>query len=237
MEKSNWDEQLTAFEERLGYAFCDRELLKRALRHSSYVNEIGGAGLESNERLEFLGDAVLECTVTALLFERGSGYSEGVLTAVRARLVRTDSLARMARRLGLGGLLLLGRGAERGGERDNDTVLEDAFEALIGAVFLDGTAALAQRVVRRLFTDEVDGQIRHIAHGERYFDYKTTLQIELQRGGAADIRYETVSESGPDHDKTFVVRVLHNGRPLGEGTGKTKKAAEQAAAEQALGGL
>ncbi|MDR1797637.1 MAG: ribonuclease III [Clostridiales Family XIII bacterium] len=232
MGSSRWAE----LEESLGYVFFDRALLERAFCHSSFANEAADEAIRSNEQLEFLGDAVLELAVTSLIYERSAryGYSEGILTAVRAQLVRTSSLAAMARKLGLGRWLKLGRGAEKNGERENDTVLEDTFEALVGAIYLDGTAAHARLIVRRLFEAPVDAELRTLGAGERYFDYKTTLQIELQRGGVANIRYETVSESGPDHDKTFVVHVLLDGEWLGEGKGKTKKTAEQAAAKAAL---
>jgi len=230
-------EGLAALEQAIGYRFYDRSLLAQALCHSSYANEAADGAIESNERLEFLGDAVLELAITSLIFERCTRCGEGQLTTLRANLVRTETLAQMARRIGLGAHLLLGKGAEKNGERENDSVLEDAFEAMLGAVFLDGTAAAARKVVRLLFSDTVEEQLRLIWGGERFYDYKTTLQIELQRDGSRVIRYETIDESGPDHDKTFRVRVLVGGDVLGEGEGKTKKRAEQHAAKMALEGI
>ncbi|MCL2492993.1 MAG: ribonuclease III [Clostridiales bacterium] len=241
----------SALEERIGYRFSDPALLERALSHTSWVNESSDPAARSNETLEFLGDAVLELGVSALLYERcetetaaGDGLpptdrpplnSEGVMTALRARLVCTESLASLARRLGLGAFLRLGVGAERGGERENASVLEDAFEALLGAVYLDGGEEAASRTVRRLFASEVEAQAAQLSGGGSVYDYKTLLQIRLQENGPIEIRYEMVSEEGPDHDKTFMVRVSANGVPLGEGSGRTKKAAEQAAAQAALG--
>ena len=227
-------QDFSALEERIGYRFSDTALLARALSHTSWVNESADSAARSNESLEFLGDAVLELGVSALIYERCEGFGEGAMTTLRARLVRSESLASMARRLDLGAFLRLGVGAERGGERENDSVLEDAFEALLGAIFLDGGAEAARHAVRRLFEAEVEAQASRLSVGGTMYDYKTLLQIELQKSGPVDIRYETLSEAGPDHDKTFTVRVSAHGAPLGEGSGRTKKAAEQAAAQAAL---
>jgi len=224
---------IAILEARLGYSFCDRTLLERALCHTSYINENPGERGTSNERLEFLGDAVVELGVTTLIYNECDRFSEGKMTALRAKLVRTESLAHIARKIGLGEFLKLGKGADRSGERENDTVLENAFEAVMGAVFLDGTAAAARRVIREIFLPELEEQIDGQEVTGDIYDYKTRLQIELQRGGAARIHYKIVSESGPDHDKTFRVRV-EGGSFSGEGEGKTKKAAEQNAAKAAL---
>jgi len=224
----------SALEARIGYRFSDPALLARALSHTSWVNESSDPEERSNETLEFLGDAVLELGVSALIYERCEGLGEGVMTTLRARLVRSESLASMARMLDLGAFLRLGVGAERGGERENDSVLEDAFEALLGAIYLDGGAEAARFAVRRLFETEIEAQASRLSGGGSIHDYKTLLQIELQKSGPVEIRYETLSEEGPDHGKTFTVRVSANGVPLGEGSGRTKKAAEQAAAQAAL---
>ncbi|MDR3304513.1 MAG: ribonuclease III [Clostridiales Family XIII bacterium] len=231
------DADLSELENRLEYTFADRGLLERALCHASYINEAGGADSDSNERLEFLGDAVLGLGIAAYLYEKAPKVGEGKLTAMRAGLVRSDSLADLAREIDLGRYLRLGKGAEKNGERENGSVLEDAFEAVMGAVYLDGGASESRRVVRRIFTEKLDEQLRAAYGGENYYDYKTNLQIELQRNGCAEIRYETVSESGPDHSKTFCVRVSSGGAALGEGEGKTKKHAEQHAAKMALEAL
>ena len=221
-------------EARIGYIFKDAELLENALTHSSYANEQGEAGPESNERLEFLGDAVTGLETALLIFEKGPDMGEGQMTAVRAALVRTEGLAAAARTIDLGDCLLLGIGAEKTGLRENDAVLENAFEALVAAVYLDGGQEAARRVIRGLFASEAEAKIRVFSDDKFDTDYKSRLQEELQKNGAASIRYKLKSASGPDHDKTFRVSVVCGGGEIGEGTGKTKKSAEQMAAKRAL---
>jgi ribonuclease-3 len=227
-------EILTEIQKNIGYDFADLSLLDRALTHSSFTNEIGIRHADSNERLEFLGDAVLGLGVAAMIFELFPRLAEGRMSALRANLVKSDSLAEMARSLGLGAGLRLGVGADKTGLRDNDSVLEDAFEAVMGAVYLDGGPPAAKKVIRFLFADRLEKQAEMLAKGNSIDDYKTMLQIEIQRDGAADIRYETIDESGLDHDKVFSVAVSVGEQRLGEGKGKTKKEAEKMAAKMAL---
>ncbi|MDR3364159.1 MAG: ribonuclease III [Clostridiales Family XIII bacterium] len=228
---------LPALEAKLGYVFQDRKLLETALTHSSYANEQDDEDVKSFERLEFLGDAVTGLEVALMIFERGQQLSEGHMTAVRAALVRTEGLAKIARGLGLGQYLRLGIGAEKADVRENDTVLEDAFEALMAAVFLDGGGEEARALIRRLFSETGEKQIRAFMKSGSYADFKSRLQIELQKDGVAHILYNVLDESGPDHDKHFRVEVTCDGRRLGTGEGKTKKHAEKMAAEAALEGL
>jgi len=218
-------ETRSELESRIGYVFKDGELLREALTHSSYANEQGG-GSCSNERLEFLGDAVTGLEAALLIYENGPELSEGQMTAERASLVSTEGLSSIARSIELGKHLYLGVGAEKTGVRENDSVLEDAFEALIGAVFLDGGAEAARGVLRNLF--------KETAFGLFDTDYKSRLQEELQKKGTTGISYIIKEDSGPDHDKWFRVAVEADGRELGEGTGKTKKNAEKMAAKMAL---
>ncbi|MDR0874860.1 MAG: ribonuclease III [Clostridiales Family XIII bacterium] len=218
----------------LGYDFEDRSLLALALTHSSYTNEIGGRHADSNERLEFLGDAVTGMGVTAMIFDRFPELAEGRMSAMRANLVKSDSLAEIARSLGLGAGLKFGVGADKTGIRENISVLEDAFEAVMGAVYIDGGAPAVKPVIQRLFSDRLEKLARTLESGSSIDDFKTMLQIEIQRSGVADIHYEMTSESGPDHDKLFHVTVRVGEKILGNGAGRTKKEAEKMAAKMAL---
>jgi ribonuclease-3 len=228
---------LTEIQSLLGYDFTDLSLLVRALTHSSYTNEIGIRHADSNERLEFLGDAVTGLGVASLIYESYPRLAEGKMSALRANLVKSDSLAELARSLKLGAGLRLGVGADKTGLRQHDSVLEDAFEAVMGAVFLDGGSQAARTVIRSLFGVRLAEQVTLLARGDSIDDYKTLLQIEIQRKGTADIRYQTIAESGLDHEKIFCAAVSVEGKRLGEGTGKTKKEAEKMAAKMALEGL
>ena len=224
-------------ESTIGYVFQNEGLLETALTHSSYANERELEAAQSYERLEFLGDAVTGLEVALLIFENGPGLTEGQMTAARAELVRSESLAGIARRMGLGSYLRLGVGAEKAGVRKNDAVLEDAFEAVAAAVFLDGGREAARQMIQRCFLDAALERIMSFSGDGPYPDFKSRLQIELQKNGAADIRYVLLGESGPDHDKWFRVSVKSGGRELGTGEGKTKKEAEKMAAKMALEGL
>jgi len=221
-------------EERIGYTFQDAKLLENALIHTTYANEKGDDSLKSNERLEFLGDAVTGLEVALLVFEEGPDMSEGQMTKVRASLVCREGLAAVARGIALGKYLLLGVGAIRTGVRENDTVLENAFEALVAAVFLDGGPEAARGMIRKLFTDAVREKILVFADDRFDTDYKSRLQEEMQKKGAAEIRYELKGESGPPHDKMFYISVVCGKREYGFGAGKTKKLAENMAAKKAL---
>jgi len=221
-------------EAKIGYTFNNAELLESALIHSSYANERDDGKTESNERLEYLGDAVTGLEVAFLIYEKGSGMSEGQMTAARSSLVRTEGLAGVARSIDLGRYLKLGVGAEKTGVRDNDAMLEDAFEALVAAVFLDGGTEAARGLIRGLLGEAAEESIRVYSNDRFDTDYKSRLQEELQKSGAAEINYVCESESGPDHDKTFCVTVVCDGREFGPGVGKTKKGAEKMAAKKAL---
>ena len=230
IKQEAWSE----LEARIGYIFQNAELLENALTHSSYANERSDNGLESNERLEFLGDAVTGLEIALLIYENGPDMSEGQMTAARAALVGTDGLAGVARSIDLGRYLMLGVGADKTGVRENDAVLENAFEALVAAVFFDGGYEAARGMVRKLFTENVLEKIKIFSDDRLDTDYKSKLQEELQKNGAREIRYILKGESGPDHNKTFRAAVLFDEKELGEGTGKTKKYAEKMAAKMAL---
>ncbi len=214
----------------LGVKFRNLALLDRALTHTSYANE-AKRKTDHNERLEFLGDAVLELASSTYLYGHFKHLPEGELTKIRASIVRSETLARLARDLKLGEHLLLGRGEEMGGGRDRQTNLEDAFEAVIGAIYEDQGWETAQDYVVRQLAHEFQQASRV---GEILTDYKTTFQELVHRDPDKVITYEEVGESGPAHEKTFTCRVLVDGLAYGEGSGRSKKAAEQQAARAAL---
>ena len=222
---------LTELEQALGYTFRDRSLLENALRHSSYANENRREGLCSNERLEFLGDAVLGFVVAEYLYRTYPDHPEGDLTRMRAELVCEGSLAAVAAELRLGGHLLLGHGEDAGGGRTRASINADAVESIIAAAYLDGGFDAASTLIYRLILNKTRRQIPVNT------DYKTMLQELVQREKNQTLKYCLVSESGPDHDKEFRVIVLLNDRIIGEGRGRSKKRAEQAAAEQGIASL
>ena len=216
----------------LGHRFRRREWLERALTHSSRRPELdAGKASEDNEKLEFLGDAVLGALVSEYLLTRFPDWSEGQLSKSRARLVRAGSLHAAARRLGLGQHLRLGRGEEKTGGREKPAVLADAYEAVVAAIYLDAGLDAARNFVRRSLLEEAIGTE---AHRLGQPDHKSELQEFLQAGGQSPADYRVVRETGPDHRKTFVVEVRVAGRAVASGAGKTKKEAEQAAARLAL---
>ncbi len=214
-----------ALEERLGYLFARKALLEQALCHRSSDGRVGA----QNERLEFLGDAVVQIVVSDLLFRRWPEADEGALSRRRAALVNARVLAEKARSLRLGLALRLGRGEEKTGGREKDSILAGALEAVLGAVFLDGGFAAAQDVGRRLFETDVAEPI-----GGEQGDFKTRLQEIAQERLRSAPAYELLRASGPDHAKEFEVRVSLGGEVLGVGVGPSKKRAEQAAARAAL---
>jgi ribonuclease-3 len=216
--------------EKIRYRFKDATLLKTALNHTSYVNENGMSKFDSNERLEFLGDAVLEGLVSEELYRRLPLLEEGALTRLRAYIVCERSLFRVADAFSLGDFLNLGKGEEQGGGRMRPSVVSDALEALIGAIYLDGGAAEARRFVMHVFA----GVVEEAISGAAAADYKSDLQERLQADGQVDIRYLVDSQEGPDHDKLFYVSVFKNGEQIGKGSGRSKKQAEQAAAKNAM---
>lgn len=225
---SDKSEELSVLEGILGYTFKDIKLLTNALVHRSYSFEAKDKP-DSYERLEFMGDAVLQLCISEFLFKNFE-LSEGELSKLRAGIVSETPLADAARRLGIGKFLLLGHGADMGGIRDKNSVLADAFEAITAAIYLDGGMECA---VRFIF-DALKENIASSLGNNGIEDYKSALQEKHQRYGSVSIKYECYSESGKDHDKTFCVRVLLNGEPIGKGQGKTKKEAEQNAAKNAL---
>ena len=231
MERS---EALIELESRIDYIFKDSGLLETALTHSSYANEQTEGEAESYERLEFLGDAVTGLEVAFLIFEMDPNLTEGQMTTIRSALVRTEGLASIAQSLELGKYIRLGVGAERTDVRENKTILEDVLEALIAAIFLDGGIDAARKTIRKLFLPEVEEKIESLSGVDFFTDYKSQLQNYLQKNGTADIQYELLNESGPDHDKRFQASVTSEGRLLGTGGGKTKKYAEKMAAKAAL---
>lgn len=223
------NKELHELEDNIGYVFRSRELLVRALSHTSYVNETDGAS-DSNERLEFLGDAVLELVISHYLYRRYPDWAEGEMTKLRAAVVREPALARRALTRGIGRFLRLGKGEAATGGRTRPSILADAFEALIGAIYLDGGLAAAEAFIQQ----ELAGEIADAAAGEHRLDYKTALQEILQREPAGRLEYSVIDAAGPDHAKIFAVQVTYEGKTLGTGRGRSKKEAEQAAAAQAL---
>ena len=219
-------------ERKLGYTFKDRTLLETALNHSSYANENRVAGLESNERLEFLGDSVLGQIVATYLFRIYPKMPEGQMTRLRAELVCEQSLHAVAQKLDLGRYIKLGRGEEHTGGRQRESILADAVEAVIAAMYLDGGIEVSKHFIDEYILSGFEEEKVHTAT-----DYKTALQEQVQRKAGQTLAYELVSESGPDHRKTFTMRVALNGRPIGEGSGRTKKEAEQNAAKAGLEAL
>ncbi len=214
-------------QKRIGYTFRDISLLHTALTHSSYANELHKG--ECNERLEFLGDAVLSIVVSEYIFNHYRNKAEGDLTKLRASLVCESTLAVFARQIGLGGCLKLGRGEKKSGGADRPSILADAFEALIAAIFLDGGMEEARRFVLSCAESEIlRPRVR------RTKDYKTTLQEIVQQNEGERLEYVLVGESGPDHNKHFVVEVHLNSNVVGKGGGRSKKDAEQQAARAAL---
>ncbi len=223
---------LDSLQERLGYHFTDRSLLELALVHSSYINENPGLTLVSNERLEFLGDAVLGLVIAERLYRELPQSTEGDLTRLRASLVRRDVLARVANEIALGGNLNLGKGEEASGGRSKPANLAGALEAVIAAIFLDSGLASARDLVIKLFGDELS---KSASHGIE--DFKSQLQELLQARQQPAPTYHVTRTTGPDHDRTFTVEVKAAGKVLGVGSGKSKKAAETEAARSALKSL
>jgi len=217
-------------EERLGYTFHTPELLVRAFCHASYVNEQVWPGLEDNERLEFLGDAVLDLAVSHLLMRHFEDAREGELSKFRAMLVDELGLYEVAQGLGLGDYLLLGKGEEQTLGREKPSILADTTEALIGAVYLDGGFDRAQRMIEDLFSPLLE----RVASRERVHDFKSLLQEYTQQTCKTLPRYRLIRETGPAHDRSFLISLSLMGKPLTEGEGRSKKEAEQNAARQAL---
>jgi len=224
---------LSICEKSLGLIFNDKTLLLRALTHRSYINENPHFVLEDNERLEFLGDAVLDFLVAEYLYHRFPEIHEGELTSLRAALVRTEALAHLARKIGLGRYLYLGRGEESGGGRRRPAVLCGAFEALIGALYLDQGLSAVDSFIKPLIEPEVERILAE--HLDK--DPKSQLQELSQAELEITPRYRTVGESGPDHAKEFIVEAMIGKQAYGRGVGHSKQAAARAAAQNALAQL
>ena len=226
--------EFDALERRVGYRFRDPGLLEHALTHTSRANEDVSGGVIDNESLEFLGDAVLGFAIADILFRRFPEHDEGWKSKIKASLVSTASLARQAERLGLGDHLLLGRGEEKTGGRRKHALLADGYEALIAAIYLDGGVDHATAFIARQFGDSIN-EARQPAAVLR--DFKSALLENVQSGGEPLPEYVVVGEAGPDHHKTFHVEVRVGGKPLADAVGRSKKEAEQDAAQRALARL
>lgn len=233
-EDSGQPEALPELESLLGYRFKDPGLLMRALTHRSYVNEREGEGIRHNESLEFLGDAVLGFLVSSRIFHRFPNVSEGDLSKIRAYLVSAANLLHIAEELQLGSYVRLSRGEEKTGGRSKRAIVVDAYEAIVGAIYLDGGVPAASEFVERRMGAYLDS----LGEGQKtYGDFKSLLQERLHDLGQPEPRYRVVNEIGPDHRKTFVVHVEVFGQVIAQASGRTKKEAQQEAARLALESL
>ena len=223
----NRKEALKELQQKIGYQFKDETLLKQALTHSSFANEQKINKLGNYERLEFLGDAVLELVSSEFLFNENKDMPEGQLTRLRASMVCEPALAYCARDISLGAYILLGKGEESTGGRKRDSIISDVMEAVIGAIFLDGGIDNAKKYIYRFVLSDLEDKIL-------FMDSKTLLHEDIQKNNTAQLRYELVGETGPDHDKEFSVEAYLDEKLIGTGVGRTKKAAEQQAAYEAL---
>lgn len=218
---------LDELERKIEYIFENKKLLKQALTHSSYANEQKIRKNGDYERLEFLGDAVLELITSEYLFKNNPDMSEGKLTKLRSSVVCEPALAQCAKEIDLGSFMLLGKGEEATGGRLRESIISDVMEALIGALYLDGGFKTAYDFVHKFVLSDIDNRIL-------FYDSKTVLQEMIQTKPNQKLVYELIEEKGPDHDKEFLVEAVLNGEKVGEGQGKTKKAAEQKAAYEAI---
>lgn len=218
---------LSELEARIGYQFRDKQLLKQAVTHSSYTNEQRINRAANYERVEFLGDAVLELVSSEFLFYKYPDITEGELTKMRASMVCEPSLAFCARDIELGEFLLLGKGEKCTGGRQRESITSDAMEAMIGAIYLDGGMEAAKDFINRFILSDLETK-------QLFYDSKTNLQELIQGKWKKDFQYVLVEEAGPEHNKTFSVEVMMDAVMIGKGSGRTKKAAEQQAAYQAL---
>jgi len=224
---------LHSLEKVIGHRFRDRSFLTRALSHRSYALSGSGGPRESNERFEFLGDAVLGFVISDYLMERYPDREEGELSRIKSLIISRKALKEAADRIGLSQYLLLSRSEEKTGGRERFSINTNAFEALVAAVYLDGGIKPARRFIHRSVVPLLDTLLKD----EDLFNYKSRLLEKVQAGGEESPRYSVVEESGPDHDKNFTVAVSFQGKEQGRGTGKNKKEAEQSAARAALSAL
>lgn len=226
--KSHLGYTMEELEKRIGYHFVNQELLRQALTHSSFSNEQKpGVHIKDYERIEFLGDAVLEVVVSDYLYHSNLNIPEGELTKMRASMVCEPSLAFCARDIELGKYMFMGKGEENTGGRERDSIIADGMEAVIGALYLDSGMEEAKKFIFRFILNDLEDK-------QLFFDSKSTLQEVAQGRFKSGVRYESVGEKGPEHDKTFTMKVWIGNECMGEGYGRTKKAAEQQAAYQAL---
>lgn len=221
------EDRLDRLEKEIRYCFQDKLLLRQALTHSSFSNEQKINRYHDYERLEFLGDAVLELVSSDYIFHENPQMSEGEMTKRRSSVVCEPALAFCARQIGLEQYILLGKGEEATGGRKRDSIISDVMEAVIGAIYLDSGIGEARKYIERFILSDLE-------HKQLFYDAKTILQEEVQKEDRGAIRYELIREEGPEHDKRFVVEVLVGEKRVGTGTGHSKKAAEQQAAYAAL---
>lgn len=221
---------LTELEKFLKYEFKNKELIQTALSHSSYVNECKIKGMQSNERLEFLGDSVLSVITSEYLYKTYPQLPEGILTKTRAAVVCEKSLAVFAREMELGNYIMFGKGESRHNGGDRDSIISDAFEAVMAAVFLDSDIDTVKKVYMPRLSKAIDNTLKQSMNS----DFKTQLQEIVQKNKQETLSYKLISESGPDHDKVFEVEVLLNNNVFSTGKGHSKKIAEQMAAKEAL---
>ncbi len=205
--------------------------MSTALTHSSYANENKLPITKNNERLEFLGDTVLNLVVSQYLYNKYENHPEGELTKIRAKVVCEYSLTYAAKKIGLGDYLLLGKGEEATGGRNRDSILADAVEAIVGAIYMDSSFETTSKVLLKKFEDDI---VKAVAKGNLFVDYKTELQERFQKKNGNKIDYAILEEEGPEHNKTFHMAALMNGQAIGKGAGRNKKEAEQMAAKDAL---
>lgn len=222
---------LDELEKSLNYFFSDIDLLKTALTHSSYANENRMNVIENNERLEFLGDSIINLSVSQYLYKKYPDYPEGDLTKIRAMVVCESSLAYAGRKINLGKYLLLGKGENVTGGRERNSILADTMEAVAGAIYIDSDFEETNEILLKKFEENI---IFAASKGTLFMDYKTELQEVLQKEKDVKIEYMVYDEKGPDHDKIFFIKALLNGSKIGKGKGKNKKEAEQMAAKDAL---
>ncbi len=224
------DDNVLMLENSINYVYKNKSYALTAITHSSYAYEHGRKGFSSNERMEFLGDSILNFIITNRLFKEASDMPEGDMSKMRASVISEASLSKVAKTLKLGDFLLLGKGEKQMGGGKRSSILADAMEAIIGSLYLDSGLEAAEDFIFRYLNENYKKAIK----GTLFSDFKTELQEEIQKKGSYTISYSIINETGPDHDKTFTTAVSINDSIMGEGTGKTKKEAEQNAAGDAL---
>lgn len=222
--------ELSLLEQQIQIEFTDKLYLQKSMTHKSYANENRNDHIKDNERLEFLGDAVLDLVISEYIFRQHPEYPEGELAKMRAVVVSAPTLAKVSKNLNLGQYLRLGKGEELTGGRERDSILADTFEALVGAIYLDGGLNAA----RNFILDNLISEVALVERGEHLQDYKTLLQEEIQKRSNTRPLYRVIDEVGPDHNKQFTVQVEYKNRVIGVGTGQSKKEAQQRAAKDAI---